>query len=382
MGVQVAADVLARSPGRAARRRSAASTSPRSSRSVGGIQGRPSRSYTSSSVRDTISSPVSASNRPYSESFSPWRTAISRIRMLCALEPVKYCSAAPHDSGRHHPQVDLQPAAWCGSTSSSSPLRDDLGDERQPGERLHERAGVVGRDQDVDVADGLAHAAQRPGVRARARSRSPRTARPRSPRPPPSPRRSGPARPTAAAARCRGGCSPRSSAPKPFRPRSRPAWIASASSSTEAMPSSSYSDHGLLRPEAGMAISSRTPAGIFARSSSTAAIFPVSRYSTTFSAIDLPTPGSCAAPRVQRGDVRGVAADRPGGLLVGPRLERVAAGDRDEVGVLLKERLDLFVRPAHPSFHSRTAAGPAAGEWFRIAGVVECRGPPRCLLTL
>lgn len=44
-------------------------------------------------------------------------------------------------------------------------------------------------------------------------------------------------------------------------------------------------------PSVGMAVSCRTPAGIFARSSSTAETLPVEKYSTTFSAIDLPTPG-------------------------------------------------------------------------------------------
>ena len=48
-----------------------------------------------------------------------------------------------------------------------------------------------------------------------------------------------------------------------------------------------------LGPSAGILVSSRTPAGTSARSSSTARIVPVSRYSAIFSAIDLPTPGIC-----------------------------------------------------------------------------------------
>src|SRR2546430_1649744 len=46
-----------------------------------------------------MSLPDFASNNPYSDSFSPWRTAISRVRMLWALDPVKYWSAAPQQSG-------------------------------------------------------------------------------------------------------------------------------------------------------------------------------------------------------------------------------------------------------------------------------------------
>ena len=64
--------------------RIAAWISPVSSRSSGGIQDMPSLRYTSSSVRDTISSPEATSNRPYSDSFSFIRTAISRVRTLCA----------------------------------------------------------------------------------------------------------------------------------------------------------------------------------------------------------------------------------------------------------------------------------------------------------
>jgi hypothetical protein len=46
-----------------------------------------------------MSFPDFAWNSPYSESFKPLRTAISRVRMLCAFDPVKYWSAAPHTPG-------------------------------------------------------------------------------------------------------------------------------------------------------------------------------------------------------------------------------------------------------------------------------------------
>ena len=42
-----------------------------------------------------------------------------------------------------------------------------------------------------------------------------------------------------------------------------------------------------------MAVISRTPAGMPARSSSTTLMLPVAKYSATLSAIDLPTPGIC-----------------------------------------------------------------------------------------
>jgi hypothetical protein len=59
------------------------------------------------------------------------------------------------------------------------------------------------------------------------------------------------------------------------------------------MPSSSYSVSAFFGPSVGMLVSRRTPAGILARSSSIADTLPPRRYSTTFSAIDLPTPGIC-----------------------------------------------------------------------------------------
>src|SRR5207237_280738 len=64
---------------------------------------------------------------------------------------------------RYHPQVDLQ-ALGGPYRGLGVAARDDLDHVRQPRERGHERAGVVRGGQDVDVADRLAHAAQRAGV--------------------------------------------------------------------------------------------------------------------------------------------------------------------------------------------------------------------------
>ena len=53
---------------------------------------------------------------------------------------------------------------------------------------------------------------------------------------------------------------------------------------------------GALRPEAGIRVSSSTPAGILARSSSSAAIRPVAAYSAILAAIEAPTPGMARRP--------------------------------------------------------------------------------------
>jgi hypothetical protein len=50
---------------------------------------------------------------------------------------------------------------------------------------------------------------------------------------------------------------------------------------------------------------------------------------------------------VEKGDIRGIAANGAGGLLVGACPVRVSARERYEVGVLLQQGFDLFVRPRH-----------------------------------
>src|SRR5690606_42043478 len=55
-------------------------------------------------------------------------------------------------------------------------------------------------------------------------------------------------------------------------------------------------------PSVGISVSRRTPAGIFARSSSTADTRPLSRYSRIFSAMDLPTLGISWSPLASRVD--------------------------------------------------------------------------------
>ncbi len=75
----------------------ASSISPRASRSSGGIQSRPRAPYTSSSVRPATRRVPSKTPYSFSLNFFAW--AILRSSMLCACEPVKYCSADPYASG-------------------------------------------------------------------------------------------------------------------------------------------------------------------------------------------------------------------------------------------------------------------------------------------
>lgn len=66
-------------------------------------------------------------------------------------------------------------------------------------------------------------------------------------------------------------------APNPFSSRSLSALTASDSPPSEVTPSSEQSWNARPGPSAGTLVSSRTPAGTFARSSSSAAKLPLSR---------------------------------------------------------------------------------------------------------
>ena len=84
--------------------------------------------------------------------------------------------------------------------------------------------------------------------------------------------------------------------PKPFSPLKRPSRIASASSSIEAMCRSLYRTIAFFGPSEEIEIICRTPDGIWARSSSSRSIAPVSKYALTFSAMDFPTLGMASRP--------------------------------------------------------------------------------------
>ena len=79
--------------------------------------------------------------------------------MLCAFEPVKYCIAAPRLSGSHEAQVGLvaaaQPHARLGVALAEHALDARVGDEG-----VHHGLAVAADAEDVDVAAGLAPAAQ------------------------------------------------------------------------------------------------------------------------------------------------------------------------------------------------------------------------------
>ena len=151
--------------------------------------------------------------------------------------------------------------------------------------------------------------------------------------------------------------------PKPRRPASRPSSSAATSSSTEAMPRSWYRTHGLL----GARGRGSRSAPARRRGSSRAASPPrrstrCVKYSWIFSAMDAPTPGIfCSSLTIQAGDVGVVPGHRPGRLLVDPLLERLAAGDGEQVGVLLEQRRPRPRSPA-PSGQSRNGS---ARRWRR-----------------
>ena len=99
---------------------------------------------------------------PYSFSLSPRSRAIARRRMLCAFEPVKYWSAAPNDSG--------------GTTRRSTCTPDSITMLAfvPPAPRTRRTSGSFvnapmilpeagAGDEDVNVADRLAHAPQTAG---------------------------------------------------------------------------------------------------------------------------------------------------------------------------------------------------------------------------
>ncbi len=223
--------------------RSAASISPRSSRSGGGIHGSPSAAYTSSSDADATlrpspspSRPLSPTrNSPYSESFSPAFTAIVRSRMLCALEPVKYTSAAPQSSGGTtrrstwrpwavRTEVLVGPLAMT-SVTYGSEVRAAVSGAESSAAASTSTSPMVSRIRRSDPA--YAHRVQPTAVSA-ARTSSASAVATSIPTRPPAARRSSIPWRIRSALR----------SPNPATSCRRSARIASASSSTEPMPSS------------------------------------------------------------------------------------------------------------------------------------------------
>ena len=278
-----------------------------------------------------------ASNRPYSDSLSLRRTAISRTRTLWAWEPVKYCSAAPQASSGITRRSTWSPALGP-DRGLGRPRGDDLGRLGQRGERGHQRGRVLRRGQHVHVADRLPPPAQRAGVLAaqaagRGADRGDHAlgglARPRS---------AAPGRRRPRAARCRAAARSSLLGPKPRRPARRPAAMAVAQLGGRADAQLGVELQGAAcGPSAGIRVSASTPSGMSARSASSAANVPVAPISPTFSAMDLPTPGiRCSAAGLSAGMSRGVPADGPRRLLVGAGPQPVAAGHQQQLGVLAR----------------------------------------------
>ena len=82
--------------------------------------------------------------------------------MLCALEPVKYSQAAPKLAGGTLRRSTCRPLRST-TLARVGPLARTLPHIGTAGEALHHRAAALGRDQQVQVAHGLAHAAQAAG---------------------------------------------------------------------------------------------------------------------------------------------------------------------------------------------------------------------------
>ncbi len=108
------------------------------------------------------------SNRPYSLSFQPRSSALSRSAMLWAFEPVKYCMAAPRSSG-----LTQRRSAWKPSRNRMLALVSPWPSTRStPGKatKASVRDAIGPGRQDVEVAAGVGaapHAADRGDLRAR-----------------------------------------------------------------------------------------------------------------------------------------------------------------------------------------------------------------------
>ncbi len=247
---------------------------------------------------------------------------------------------------RHHPEVDLQ-AGPRPDRGLLVAAHDHLGDEGQLGERRHQRAGVVSGGEDVDVADGLPHPPQRAGVGA--------------------PQTPGYGRQRTDDLLRRGhrgvDLNPPGLSPGQLyaveqvlgRLRAEPAQPCQPALGDRLFQGGDRVDaqllvehHRLARAEAGHD-SHRPDSGWDLRSH-----LLDRRHGTRLEKLDdlLRDGRAYARDRLQRLGVhrRHVAVmpgNRPSGLFVRPRPERVASGDREEVGVLLEETRDRVIRPRH-----------------------------------
>src|SRR5229473_572544 len=136
-------------------------------------------------------------------------------------------------------------------------------------------------------------------------------------------------------------------APNPARPSSLPALIATARSSTDWTPRSWLSCRARFGPRPGTRVSSRTPGGILARSSSSALMAGLAVLGDLGRDRGADAGDGPQARGVKLADIVSPAADRTGRLLVVPGPEHVAAGDLGQLGVLPQQPRDFLVCPGH-----------------------------------
>ena len=141
----------------------AASISPRSSRSSGSMNARSRKAYAAASsgkVRRSAASPSSACPsssirmNPFSDRLQPRSRAMPRSAMLCVRGPGEMDEVRAGLAGRHDHQVHLRAAQQLGRGLRVPGAQHPL-DDAEPGEPRDDGVGVVGLDEQVEVADRL-----------------------------------------------------------------------------------------------------------------------------------------------------------------------------------------------------------------------------------
>ena len=150
---------------------SAASISPASSRSSGSMNGSPRKAYASASVAERPQLGVGAGQR-LAVIADPEEALLRQAPALVPghrpepdvvlLGPGEMDAIRAGLAGRHDHQVDLRSAHQPDGRLVAATI-DDRVDEPERGERVDQRRGLVRLGQQVEVADGLAAAAERAG---------------------------------------------------------------------------------------------------------------------------------------------------------------------------------------------------------------------------
>ena len=326
-------------------------------------------------MRETISSPVPASNSPYSDNLSFLRTAICRTATLCAWEPVKYCSAAPQASSGTTRRSACSPAAVrmevlvgpltiTPATSGWVMKAAISGAESSAAARMS-TSPIVSRHPPQRARVGAALAARDRGQRrhhGRRRAhghveQDPLAALPvyldsaRQPLLAPGPEPGQPVQP--ARLDRRGELVHR-----------RDAQVV-------------VELHGAFRPEAGhpgqLQHPGRDPGPQLVQRGDPPGRGVLGDLGGDRGAHPGDGPQALG---VELADILAPAADRPGGLLVVPGPEHVAAGDLDQLGVLAQQPRDFLVEPGHGlTLGERLAA--VIGAPCRLVPWTRSTGAPR-----